>query len=183
MQVLHPNIVRCIADVLGNSADRDTYQTKGDAIKMAINSKLLDTSGRYIDGLLNVGVQSSHMSQHANMFPLALGIVPLDNLDAVITAVKDERGVSPFVNRPRKRKIIIIKVTKTVAEVVAVIENSVDITTAVNGNSKFNVRRTRLHPFAKPRIELFLVDSVGEETYLRFYTEEVRIITAVKGKG
>jgi alpha-L-rhamnosidase len=82
-------IISKIAEVLGNAADRDTYQAKAQDLKNAINSRLLNSSGVYIDGLNANLSQSSHVSQHANMFPMAMGIVPTANLDAVIAAIKD----------------------------------------------------------------------------------------------
>jgi alpha-L-rhamnosidase len=43
----------------------------------------------YIDGLYADQSQSQHVSQHANMFPMAMGIVPEANIEAVIEAIKD----------------------------------------------------------------------------------------------
>lgn len=85
------NIVARVANVLGHSTDRDTYRTKADAIKEAINVQLLETNGRYVDGLLSGGAQSTHVSQHANMFPLALGIVEPSNFDTVVAAIKERQ--------------------------------------------------------------------------------------------
>jgi alpha-L-rhamnosidase len=83
------DIISKIAGVLGNSADRDSYQTKARDIKNAINSRLLNDQGVYIDGLYADQSQSQHVSQHANMFPMAMGIVPEANIEAVIEAIKD----------------------------------------------------------------------------------------------
>ncbi|MBN1361248.1 MAG: family 78 glycoside hydrolase catalytic domain [Sedimentisphaerales bacterium] len=83
------DIIARIADVLGHTADRDTYQANAQAMKNAINALLLSADGVYIDGLNADGSQSPHVSQHANIFPLAMGIVPPANLDAVIEAVKE----------------------------------------------------------------------------------------------
>lgn len=80
-----------IADTLGNVTDRDTYRAKANALAAAINTRLLNTDGVYIDGLHADGTPSSHVSQHANMFPLALGIVSAKNRAAVLDAVKDRR--------------------------------------------------------------------------------------------
>jgi alpha-L-rhamnosidase len=46
------------------------------ALQTAINTNLLNASGVYVDGLEPSGTQSAHASQHANAFPLSLGIVP-----------------------------------------------------------------------------------------------------------
>ncbi len=83
------DIISKIADVLGNSADRDTYRVKARDMKNAINSRLLNAQGVYIDGLMPDQSQSSHVSQHANMFPMAMGIVPEANIEAVIAAIKE----------------------------------------------------------------------------------------------
>ncbi len=85
------DIIAKIAEVLGNAADRDVYQAKARDMKDAINSQLLNDRGVYIDGLLPDQSQSSHVSQHANMFPMAMGIVPADNFDAVIAAIKERQ--------------------------------------------------------------------------------------------
>ncbi len=84
-------IVARIADVLGRTADRDAYQARADAMKDAINAELLNTDGVYVDGVYANGLQSPHVSQHANMFPLAMGIVPGANRGAVVAAVKDRK--------------------------------------------------------------------------------------------
>jgi len=82
------DILSKIAGVIGNPADRDTYRGYADALAAAINGKLLNADGVYIDGLRADGTASTHVSQHANMFPLALGIVPAKNRPSVIDAVK-----------------------------------------------------------------------------------------------
>ena len=83
------DIISRIADVLGNTTDRDTYKAKARDMKNAINSRLLNAQGVYIDGLLPDQSQSSHVSQHANMFPMAMGIIPEANMDTVIDAIKE----------------------------------------------------------------------------------------------
>ena len=85
------DIISRIADVLGNTTDRDTYKAKARDMKNAINSRLLNAHGVYIDGLLPDQSQSEHVSQHANMFPMAMGIVPEANMDAVIDAIKERQ--------------------------------------------------------------------------------------------
>jgi len=85
------DIISKIAEVLGNTTDRDTYQAKASNIKNAINSQLLNAQGVYIDGLYADQSQSSHVSQHANMFPMAIGIVPAANTEAVIAAIKERQ--------------------------------------------------------------------------------------------
>jgi alpha-L-rhamnosidase len=82
------DIVSKIAAELGNSGDRDVYRARANAIKAAINSQLLDATGVYVDGLSATGTRSTHVSQQANMFPLALGIVPSAQVASVIAKVE-----------------------------------------------------------------------------------------------
>jgi alpha-L-rhamnosidase len=78
-----------IAAAVGNTADSELYRTRAEDLKKAINTKLLNAEGIYIDGLANDGAPSSHASQHANMFPLALGFVPEAQRASVSAKVKD----------------------------------------------------------------------------------------------
>jgi len=85
---------RCLSNIaaeLGDLEDRDAYQALAEEIKAAINAKLVNPDGLYVDGLDANGQQSSHISQHANMFPLALGLVPPERQAAVLAAVKERR--------------------------------------------------------------------------------------------
>ncbi len=84
------NIAR-IAEVLDSTDDHDTYHQKALAMKDAINEKLINSQGVYIDGLKSDQSQSTHASQHANMFPMAMGIVPEANLDSVIAEIKKQK--------------------------------------------------------------------------------------------
>ena len=87
------DLISRIAAELGESADRDAYRARAEALKTAINTRLLGADGLYVDGLSAEGVQSAHASQHANMFPLALGIVPEERRAAVVEQVK-RKGMS-----------------------------------------------------------------------------------------
>lgn len=80
-----------IADVLGKVDDRDTYSEKAKSIAAAINQHLRNDSGLYVDGLHADGSPSSNASQHSNMFPLALGIVPEENRESVFAHVKQKQ--------------------------------------------------------------------------------------------
>ncbi len=84
-----------IAGVLGNTADEALYQQRADDLQEAINRRLLDQSGVYVDGL-----NSSHESQHANMFPLALGIVPDAQRNKVIEEIKGRKMSVGMVTLP-----------------------------------------------------------------------------------
>lgn len=82
-------LVAAIAEVLGHTADRDLYLQRAKSIETAINKWLINSDGLYVDGLRSDGTQSPHVSQHANMFPLALGIVPPDSESKVVAKVKE----------------------------------------------------------------------------------------------
>ena len=83
------SIISQIAEVLGNTADRDAYRNMARDMADAINSKLLNDRGVYVDGLLANKSQSLHVSQQANMLPLAFGIVPEENIEPVIAKIKE----------------------------------------------------------------------------------------------
>ncbi|MCK9412529.1 MAG: family 78 glycoside hydrolase catalytic domain [Prolixibacteraceae bacterium] len=85
------DIISKIAEALGNSKDQDTYKSRATAIKSAINSLLINKKGVYTDGLKHDQSQSLHVSQHANVFPMAMGIVPETNIKPVITEIKNRK--------------------------------------------------------------------------------------------
>jgi hypothetical protein len=73
-----------LAEAINNTEDAQFYKKKAHEAKMLINEKLFDKSkGIYIDG-----EGSSHSSLHANMFPLALGLVPEENIESVVKFIK-----------------------------------------------------------------------------------------------
>jgi alpha-L-rhamnosidase len=80
-----------IAEATGNIKDKDIYRKKAVDMEKAINAKLINKNGVYIDGLRTNNTQSEHVSQHANIMPLALGIVPPDNLSKVVEEVKNRK--------------------------------------------------------------------------------------------
>ncbi|MBW4888333.1 family 78 glycoside hydrolase catalytic domain [Mucilaginibacter sp. HMF5004] len=80
-----------IAGVVGNTADSVTYADKAMAIKKAINTQLINSNGVYNDGLHADLSPSTHTSQHANMYPMAMGIVPPASRDAVINEIKKQK--------------------------------------------------------------------------------------------
>jgi alpha-L-rhamnosidase len=81
------DIMSRIAGELGNTTDSTTYRGLADALQSAINTNLLNAGGVYVDGLEPGGAQSAHASQHANAFPLSLGIVPAAQQASVTTQV------------------------------------------------------------------------------------------------
>jgi alpha-L-rhamnosidase len=87
------DIMSRIAAELGKTDDSTTYRGMADDLQKAINTNLLNSSGVYVDGLESSGKQSSHASQHANAFPLSLGIVPAAQ-QASVAAKVDSLGMS-----------------------------------------------------------------------------------------
>lgn len=85
------DIMSKIAEVTENKSDADSFRAKATSIREAINSKLINSDGVYIDGLLEDGSQSKHVSQHANMFPMALNIAPENNKKEVLDIVKQRK--------------------------------------------------------------------------------------------
>jgi len=84
-------VISKIASATGNTADAVLFRQKAAAIKTAFNKQFINADGVYSDGLLADGTLSTHVSQHANMFPLALGMVPGANIEAVKAAVKQRK--------------------------------------------------------------------------------------------
>jgi hypothetical protein len=73
-----------IAGFIGKSDDVARYTKQAEKIKVAIQSKLFDTSkGLFIDG-----EGATHSSLHANMFPLAFGLVPGEYQNIVVSFIK-----------------------------------------------------------------------------------------------
>jgi len=78
-----------MATALGNDGDAQDFQAAADKSLASFNEKLFDLkTGLYVDG-----EGSSHSSQHANMFPLAFGLVPVDRGAKVLEFIKG-RGMA-----------------------------------------------------------------------------------------
>lgn len=78
-----------IAGVLGKKDDSLFYYNESVRFRNVFNDKFLDKSkGIYIDG-----ESSAHSSLHANMMPLAFGLVPEENKRSVIDFIKS-RGMA-----------------------------------------------------------------------------------------
>ncbi|MBL4575924.1 MAG: alpha-L-rhamnosidase [Opitutaceae bacterium] len=82
-------LMTLIASVLHNTADTDHFHQKAERVRSSINTKLFDQD----KGLYTDGETSSHASLHANMFPLAFGLVPIEHQKSVITFIKS-RGMA-----------------------------------------------------------------------------------------
>ncbi len=78
-----------IAEVLGRTADAATFQQKAQTVYNSFQTVLFNSStGLYIDG-----EGSTHSSLHANMWPLAFGLVPEEKKAGVAAFVKS-RGMA-----------------------------------------------------------------------------------------
>jgi len=78
-----------MADVLKKEDDAKMFRSAAAKATASLNGKLLDEgSGLYVDG-----EGSRHSSLHANMFPLAFGLVPADRRTKVAEFVK-KRGMA-----------------------------------------------------------------------------------------
>ena len=78
-----------IAEALGKVDDAKLFKEHAAKVKSAVNEKLFDaTSGIYVDG---EGV--NHSSVHANMMPLALGLVPDEQQEKVANFIQS-RGMA-----------------------------------------------------------------------------------------
>lgn len=78
-----------IAETLGKSADRKFYEERASKLKQSFNRHLFDNKrGVYVDG-----IGTDHASLHANMFPLAFGLVPEKQVDRVLKFIRS-RGMA-----------------------------------------------------------------------------------------
>lgn len=80
---------------LGKDREADEHLALHAATTRTLNEKLFDASrGVYVDGLdAATGARSDHASLHANMLPLAFGLVPADRVDSVADFV-ESRGMA-----------------------------------------------------------------------------------------
>lgn len=78
-----------IAEVLGKAGDAKSCRAEADQVRAAFNASFFDASrGVYVDG-----IGSTHVSLHANLFPLAFGLVP-DAHRASVTDYVKSRGMA-----------------------------------------------------------------------------------------
>lgn len=78
-----------IAGVLGNKQDQQLYASEAERVKKQFNRLLLDPKkGYYKDG-----IDTDHSSLHANMFPMAFGMVPERNIASVSDFIRS-RGMA-----------------------------------------------------------------------------------------
>jgi alpha-L-rhamnosidase len=82
-------LMAIIADRLGKKVDAAVFAKQAQLVKRSINEKLFDsTRGVYVDG-----ENSRHAALHANMFPLAFGLVP-EQYQQSVTAFVKSRGMA-----------------------------------------------------------------------------------------
>jgi len=78
-----------IAETLNQQDDVKFYRQRADKVLAAVNEKMFDTKrGLYVDG-----IGSTHASLHANLFPLAFGMVPESHRKSVVDFIKS-RGMA-----------------------------------------------------------------------------------------
>lgn len=85
-------LMSLMAKDMGKTQEHDMFAKRAEQVKKAFNKKLFDKKrGVYIDG-----IGTDHSSLHANMFPLAFGLVPEKYVPGVIEFVKS-RGMAASV--------------------------------------------------------------------------------------
>lgn len=73
-----------IAQILGKAEDAGRYKAAGEKVLATLNEKLFDQkTGLYIDG-----EGSDHSSLHANVFPMAFGLVPESRRPRIVEFLK-----------------------------------------------------------------------------------------------
>ncbi|KAB8292668.1 alpha-L-rhamnosidase N-terminal domain-containing protein [Bifidobacterium avesanii] len=70
--------VAWLAGAVGDAGSAARRRAQADALREAMNAKLLNADGVYVDGLMADGTPSGHAGQHASSFPLAFGVAPDD---------------------------------------------------------------------------------------------------------
>ena len=83
------NIMSMIAKILEKDEESLAFKNKAVQLNKAFNDKLFDKKrGHYIDG-----IGTDNASLHANMFPLAFGLVPDKNIKSVLNFIRS-RGMA-----------------------------------------------------------------------------------------
>lgn len=78
-----------IAEVLGKASDQKFYSERAKQLKQSFNERLFDKKrGVYIDG-----IGTDHVSLHANMFPLAFGLISEKHINSVLEFIRS-RGMA-----------------------------------------------------------------------------------------
>ena len=74
-----------MAIAIGNSDDSSLFKIRAKNFKEIFNDYFLNNDGLYIDG-----IGSDHSSIHANLFPLAFGLVPEKNRSKIVEFIKSK---------------------------------------------------------------------------------------------
>jgi hypothetical protein len=79
-------LITKIAGALGYDSDELFYKSRAELVKGAINRQLFDrTTQKYLDG-----EGSAHTSLHANIFPMAFGLVPAESVPDVAKFIRSK---------------------------------------------------------------------------------------------
>lgn len=82
-------VMGTIADQLGKTEDGEFYQSQAEKLKKAFNKQLINKKRHiYVDG-----IGTDHSSLHANMFPLAFGLAPQKDVNAINQFIRS-RGMA-----------------------------------------------------------------------------------------
>lgn len=74
------------AQLLGKTEEAIDFQYRAAKVKKAVNEQMFDKErGIYVDG-----IGTEHASLHANMMPLAFGLVPEEHFESVVRFVSLE---------------------------------------------------------------------------------------------
>lgn len=78
-----------VAQVLGETNDQRYFEEQADRVKHSFNQLLFDAQR----GVYKDGADTNHASLHANMFPLAFGMVPPERVEGVMEFIRS-RGMA-----------------------------------------------------------------------------------------
>jgi neutral trehalase len=78
-----------LATAIGRDADAESYRAREVATRAAFQAKLFDPAR----GVYRDGEGTEHASLHANLFPLAFGLVPPDDRERVTAWIRS-RGMA-----------------------------------------------------------------------------------------
>jgi hypothetical protein len=80
------NIMSDIAKVVGNKADQDWFELQAQQVQTSMLQYMFDVErGIFVDG-----IGTEHASLHANMFPLAFGLVPQQHIARVVGFIRSK---------------------------------------------------------------------------------------------
>lgn len=80
-------LMKKIANVLKKKTDATFYEEKAQQVDASFKKIFIDTAS----GLVKDGDSTNHSSLHANMFALAFGLVPKNNIDKVVNFIKTRK--------------------------------------------------------------------------------------------